>query len=63
MLDDKAQLSPDGLKLTMQKTTDSKGTIDWSVMTPVEITNEIALSEHNNTPDVTFEEEAIDDGI
>jgi hypothetical protein len=29
----------------------------------VEITNELQLSEHGNTPDRTFEEEVIDDGI
>lgn len=32
-------------------------------MTPVEITNELQISEHGETPDVTFEEEIIDDGI
>jgi len=32
---------PSSLELKLQKTTDSKATIDWSVMTPVEITNEL----------------------
>lgn len=32
-------------------------------MTPVEITNELALSDHGGTPDNTFIEEVIDDGI
>lgn len=54
---------PSSLELKLQKTTDSKATIDWSVMTPVEITNELQVSDHGNSPDRTFEEENIDDGI
>ena len=57
------QSSADNLKVVAQKTTDSKSTIDWQVTTAVEITNELQLSEHGNTPDHTFEEEVIDEGI